>query len=51
MAELRLPAGELRASAAKRAAEAAQRLPPKAITGEDVMVKEMVASDTQPMNK
>jgi TPR repeat protein len=51
MAELRLPAGDLRAAAAKRAAEAAQRLPPEAIAGEDVMVKEMIASGTQPMNK
>jgi len=51
LAELRLPAGELRTLAAKRAEEAARRLSPPQIANTDVLVKNMIATGSEPMNR
>ncbi len=51
LAELRLPNGSLRRLAATHAATAARRLSSGEIADTDKMVKGMIASGTQPMNK
>jgi TPR repeat protein len=47
LAELRLPSGELRTVAAKRAEEAARRLSPPQIANTDVLVKNMIATGSE----
>lgn len=51
LAELRLPNGDLRTLAAKRAAEAARRLSPPQIANTDLLVKNMITTGSEPMNK
>ena len=51
LAELRLPDGGLRTLAGKRAVEAARRLSPPQIAGTDTLIKNMIATGSEPMNK
>ena len=51
LAERRLPSGELRTLAGKRAEEAARRLSPPQIANTDVLVKNMIATGSEPMNR
>jgi TPR repeat protein len=51
LAELRLPDGQLRTLAAKRAAEAARRLSPPQIANTDVLIKNMIATGSEPMKR
>jgi TPR repeat protein len=51
LAELRLPSGELRMLAAKRAAEATRRLSPPQIANTDVLVQNMIETGSEPMRK
>jgi TPR repeat protein len=51
LAELRLPAGELRVAASNYAAEAARRMSPAEIADTEAMVKELIAAGAQPMNR
>lgn len=51
LAELRLPYGELKTLAAKRAKDAARRLSPPEIANTDVLVKNMIATGSEPMNR
>ena len=51
LAELRLPYGQLRTLAANRAAEAARRLSPPQIASTDLLVKNMITTGSELMNK
>jgi TPR repeat protein len=51
LAELRLPDGTLRSLAAKRAAEAARRLSPPEIANTEVLIRNMIATGSEPMNR
>jgi TPR repeat protein len=51
LAELRLPDGDLRTLAAKRADEAARRLSPPQIANTDLLVKNMIATGSETMNR
>lgn len=51
LAELRLADGALRTLAGKRAAEAARRLSPPQIAGTDTLIKNMIATGSEPMNR
>ena len=51
LAERRLPSGELRTLAAKRAEEAARRLSPPQIANTDVLVNNMITTGAEPMNR
>jgi TPR repeat protein len=51
LAELRLPDGELRRLAAKQATEATRRLSSPEITSTELLVKNMIATGSAPMNR
>ncbi len=51
LAELRIPDGALRTLARTHAAQAARRLSPAQIASTDAMVKAMIASGAEPMNR